>query len=53
MDFASPAGSVFMNVAMHYNRRRRADSAPTRSNYRKQQGEPNRARPFVYSVSST
>jgi chemotaxis protein CheX len=25
MDFASPAGSVFMNVAMRYNRRRRAD----------------------------
>jgi chemotaxis protein CheX len=26
MDFASPAGSVFMNVAMRYNRRRRADT---------------------------
>jgi chemotaxis protein CheX len=26
MDFSSPAGSVFMNVAMRYNRRRRADS---------------------------
>jgi len=25
MDFASPAGNVFMNVAMRYNRRRRAD----------------------------
>jgi chemotaxis protein CheX len=29
MDFASPAGSVFMNVAMRYNRRRRADKTPT------------------------
>lgn len=27
MDFASPAGSVFMNVAIRYNRRRRADQA--------------------------
>ena len=26
MDFSSPAGSVFMNVAIRYNRRRRADS---------------------------
>jgi chemotaxis protein CheX len=25
MDFSSPAGSVVMNVAIHYNRRRRAD----------------------------
>lgn len=25
MDFSSPAGSVFMNVAIRYNRRRRAD----------------------------
>ena len=25
MDFASPVGNVFMNVAMRYNRRRRAD----------------------------
>jgi chemotaxis protein CheX len=25
MDFSSPAGSVFMNVAMRYNRRRRED----------------------------
>ena len=29
MDFASPAGSVFMNVAMRYNRRRRADQNPS------------------------
>ena len=28
MDFASPAGSVFMNVALRYNRRRRADQSP-------------------------
>jgi chemotaxis protein CheX len=28
MDFASPAGSVFMNVAIRYNRRRRADKRP-------------------------
>lgn len=28
MDFASPAGSVFMNVAIRYNRRRRADQRP-------------------------
>jgi hypothetical protein len=27
MDFKSPAGSVVMNVAIHYNRRRRADKA--------------------------
>jgi chemotaxis protein CheX len=27
MDFASPAGSVFMNVAIRYNRRRRADQS--------------------------
>ena len=26
MDFSSPVGSVFMNIAMRYNRRRRADS---------------------------
>ena len=26
MDFSSPAGRVFMNVAIRYNRRRRADS---------------------------
>jgi len=29
MDFSSPAGSVFMNVALRYNRRRRADQNPT------------------------
>jgi chemotaxis protein CheX len=28
MDFASPAGSVFMNVAIRYNHRRRADVNP-------------------------
>jgi len=28
MDFSSPAGSVFMNVAMRYNRRRREDKIP-------------------------
>ena len=28
MDFASSAGSVFMNIALRYNRRRRADSSP-------------------------
>jgi len=28
MDFGSAAGSVFMNVAMRYNRRRRADTPP-------------------------
>jgi chemotaxis protein CheX len=27
MDFGSPAGSVFMNVAIRYNRRRRADQS--------------------------
>jgi chemotaxis protein CheX len=27
MDFASPVGSVFMNVAIRYNRRRRADNS--------------------------
>jgi chemotaxis protein CheX len=27
MDFGSPAGSVFLNVAMRYNRRRRADKS--------------------------
>ncbi|MGA3127014.1 MAG: chemotaxis protein CheX [Candidatus Korobacteraceae bacterium] len=26
MDFSSPVGSVFMNIVMRYNRRRRADS---------------------------
>jgi chemotaxis protein CheX len=29
MDFSSPAGSVYMNVAMRYNRRRRADTSGT------------------------
>ncbi len=29
MDFGSPAGSVFMNVALRYNRRRRADKSPS------------------------
>jgi chemotaxis protein CheX len=29
MDFASPAGSVFMNVAIRYNRRRKADNRST------------------------
>jgi chemotaxis protein CheX len=29
MNFSSPAGSVFMNVAMRYNRRRHADKAGT------------------------
>jgi len=29
MDFGSPVGSVFMNVAIRYNRRRRADNTPT------------------------
>jgi len=29
MDFASPAGSVVMNIAIRYNRRRRADNTPT------------------------
>jgi chemotaxis protein CheX len=29
MDFASPAGSVFMNIAILYNRRRRADRSAT------------------------
>ncbi len=28
MDFSSPAGSVFMNIAIRYNRRRRADQIP-------------------------
>jgi len=28
MDFSSPAGSVVMNIAMRYNRRRRADNGP-------------------------
>jgi CheY-specific phosphatase CheX len=27
MCFETPAGSVFMNIAMRYNRRRKADSA--------------------------
>ena len=29
MDFSSPAGSVFMNIAIRYNRRRRADQIPS------------------------
>jgi chemotaxis protein CheX len=29
MDFGSPVGSVFMNVAIRYNRRRRADNTPS------------------------
>jgi len=28
MDFSSPVGSVFVNVAIRYNRRRRADTKP-------------------------
>jgi chemotaxis protein CheX len=29
MDFASPAGSVFVNIAIRYNRRRREDRKPS------------------------
>jgi chemotaxis protein CheX len=30
MDFSSPAGSVYMNVAIRYNRRRQQDHGPSR-----------------------